>query len=94
MKLVGLQLWRGAFLLADFILANPDLFKDKIILELGSGVGLTSIIASSLAKKVICTGNQFKNSTLPKTILNTCKEKYFEFQLKKNLVLYFRVLIS
>ncbi|XP_033209989.1 methyltransferase-like protein 22 isoform X2 [Belonocnema kinseyi] len=55
LKLVGLQLWRGAFLLADFILANPDLFKDKTILELGSGVGLTSIIASSVAKKVICT---------------------------------------
>ncbi|XP_076753100.1 methyltransferase-like protein 22 isoform X2 [Xylocopa sonorina] len=52
---VGLQVWRGALLLADYILSNPDLFRDKIILELGAGVGLTSIVASFLAKEVICT---------------------------------------
>ncbi|XP_051168707.1 methyltransferase-like protein 22 [Leptopilina boulardi] len=55
LHLVGLQLWRGAFLLADYILSNSDLFENKTILELGSGVGFTSIIASILAKKVICT---------------------------------------
>ncbi|XP_031830769.1 methyltransferase-like protein 22 isoform X2 [Nomia melanderi] len=52
---VGLQVWRGALLLADYILSNPDLFKDKIVLELGAGVGLTSIVASFLAKEIICT---------------------------------------
>ncbi|XP_078039800.1 methyltransferase-like protein 22 [Augochlora pura] len=52
---VGLQVWRGALLLADYILSNPDLFKDKTVLELGAGVGLTSIVASFLAKEVICT---------------------------------------
>ncbi|XP_017882154.1 methyltransferase-like protein 22 isoform X2 [Ceratina calcarata] len=52
---VGLQVWRGALLLADYILSNPDLFRDKIVLELGAGVGLTSIVASFLAKEVICT---------------------------------------
>ena len=55
LDLVGLQVWRGAFLLADYILSHPDLFKDQTILELGSGVGLTSIVASYLAKEVICT---------------------------------------
>lgn len=55
---VGLQVWRGALLLADYILSNPDLFKDKTVLELGAGVGLTSIVASFLADKVICTGNK------------------------------------
>ncbi|EFN60213.1 Uncharacterized protein C16orf68 [Camponotus floridanus] len=55
LNLVGLQVWRGAFLLADYILSHPDLFKDQTILELGSGVGLTSIVASYLAKEVICT---------------------------------------
>ncbi|XP_011861497.1 PREDICTED: methyltransferase-like protein 22 isoform X2 [Vollenhovia emeryi] len=53
--LVGLQVWRAALLLADYILSHPDLFRDEIILELGSGVGLTSIVASHLAKEVICT---------------------------------------
>ncbi|XP_076280917.1 methyltransferase-like protein 22 [Lasioglossum baleicum] len=55
MQHVGLQVWRGALLLADYILSNPDLFKDKTVLELGAGVGLTSIVASFLAKEVICT---------------------------------------
>lgn len=50
-------MWRGALLLADYILSHPDLFRNQIILELGSGVGLTSIVASYLAKEVICTGN-------------------------------------
>ncbi|KOC63947.1 Methyltransferase-like protein 22 [Habropoda laboriosa] len=60
LQYVGLQVWRGALLLADYILSNPDLFKDKIVLELGAGVGLTSIIASFLAEKVICTDIDIK----------------------------------
>ncbi|XP_043465601.1 methyltransferase-like protein 22 isoform X2 [Leptopilina heterotoma] len=55
LHLVGLQLWRGAFLLADYILSNSNQFENKIIMELGSGVGFTSIIASIIAKKIICT---------------------------------------
>ncbi|KAK0089996.1 hypothetical protein PV325_004129 [Microctonus aethiopoides] len=55
LKFVGLQVWRGALLLADYILANPKIFEHKTILELGSGVGLTSIVASFLANEVICT---------------------------------------
>ncbi|XP_034190187.2 methyltransferase-like protein 22 [Osmia lignaria lignaria] len=57
---VGLQVWRGALLLADYVLSNPDLFKDKVVLELGAGVGLTSIVASFLAKEVICTDVDIK----------------------------------
>ncbi|XP_046600676.1 methyltransferase-like protein 22 isoform X3 [Neodiprion lecontei] len=53
--LVGLQVWRGAFLLADYILHNGKLFENQVVLELGSGVGLTSIIAGMLANEVICT---------------------------------------
>lgn len=55
LQMVGLQVWRGALLLADYILSNPNIFKQKVIMELGSGVGLTSIVASFLAKEVICT---------------------------------------
>ncbi|XP_018340915.1 PREDICTED: methyltransferase-like protein 22 isoform X3 [Trachymyrmex septentrionalis] len=58
LNLVGLQVWRAALLLADYILSHQDLFRNQIILELGSGVGLTSIVASYLAKEVICTGNE------------------------------------
>jgi len=53
--LVGLQLWRGAFLLGDFILANPDLIKGKKVLELASGTGFTSVVAAGFAESVIAT---------------------------------------
>lgn len=52
---VGLQVWRGAFLINDFILSNQDMFSNKIVLELGSGVALTSIVASIFSKRVLCT---------------------------------------
>lgn len=55
LKLVGLQVWRGALLLADFLFHNCGEFKEKHILELGAGVGLTSIAAAIYCKKVICT---------------------------------------
>ncbi|XP_044582074.1 methyltransferase-like protein 22 [Cotesia glomerata] len=55
LQLVGLQVWRGAFLLADYILDNPSVFKNQNVIELGAGVGLTSIITSMLAREVTCT---------------------------------------
>lgn len=60
---VGLQVWRGAFLLNDFILSNRDIFSNKAIIELGSGVGLTSILACIYAKKVICTGEKKRKAS-------------------------------
>ncbi|XP_055855239.1 methyltransferase-like protein 22 [Episyrphus balteatus] len=55
LQLVGLQVWRGALLLADFFFHNRHHFADKHILELGAGVGLTSIAAGIFCKNVICT---------------------------------------
>lgn len=54
--MVGLQVWRGALILADFLFHNRKKFADKQILELGSGVGLTSIAASIYAERnIVCT---------------------------------------
>ncbi|CAH0390705.1 unnamed protein product [Bemisia tabaci] len=53
---VGLQVWRGALLLADFILHHGmKTFLDKNVLEVGAGMGLTSIVASIFAKRVVAT---------------------------------------
>lgn len=50
-------MWRGALVLADFFLHQKDVFKGTIALELGSGVGLVSIVASQYCKTIIfCTG--------------------------------------
>lgn len=50
-----MQVWRGALLLADYMLVHRKFFENKTILELGSGVGLTGIVAAIYAKRVICT---------------------------------------
>ena len=57
--LVGLQLWRGAFLLAEY-LHHSDIVKDKTVLELAAGTGFTSLVAGLTAKKVICTGRYYR----------------------------------
>ncbi|XP_023949615.2 methyltransferase-like protein 22 [Bicyclus anynana] len=56
-SLVGLQVWRGAFLLGDLLihLGHTGGLTDKTVLELGAGTGLTSFVAAIYAKKVICT---------------------------------------
>ena len=58
LNLVGRQIWRGALLLADFVLHHgPSLLQGRTVLELASGVGLTSIVAAMFATEVICTGD-------------------------------------
>ncbi|XP_047027152.1 methyltransferase-like protein 22 [Helicoverpa zea] len=55
--LVGLQVWRGAFLLGDWLihLGLKGELANRSVLELGAGTGLTSFVAALYAKKVVCT---------------------------------------
>ncbi|NXN91276.1 MET22 protein, partial [Rhinopomastus cyanomelas] len=52
---VGKQVWRAAFLLADYILFKRDAFRCHSVLELGGGTGITSIIMGTVAQRVYCT---------------------------------------
>lgn len=52
---VGKQVWRGALLLADYVLSQRDLFQGCTVLELGAGMGLVSIVAATVASTVYCT---------------------------------------
>lgn len=51
LSLVGMQVWRGSLLLSDYIFHRRHDLKDKQILELGAGVGLTSIAAAIYAAR-------------------------------------------
>ncbi|KAJ3600707.1 hypothetical protein NHX12_031685 [Muraenolepis orangiensis] len=52
---VGKQVWRGAFLLADYIYSHAAIFRNATVLELGAGTGLTSIVMATTAKLVYST---------------------------------------
>lgn len=57
LNMVGMQVWRSALLMGDFIMENKNIFSsDQVVLELGSGVGLTGIVAAMYCKEVIFTG--------------------------------------
>ena len=57
-------MWRGALLLADFLLHSSTddeeaafrITPQDCILELGAGTGLTSVVAGQVANQVISTG--------------------------------------
>nr|CAG4641152.1 EOG090X0C5G [Eulimnadia texana] len=61
LDLVGLQVWRGALLLADYLLycssgsSELKLTSSSNVVELGAGTGLTSVVAAMIAGNVIST---------------------------------------
>ncbi|CAG4962680.1 unnamed protein product [Colias eurytheme] len=82
--LVGLQVWRGAFLLGDLLIhlgINGDL-NGKTVLELGAGTGLTSFVAAIYAKKVVCTDIDVGGILELIKINAKCNEKLIKSQFK------------
>nr|CAG4651276.1 EOG090X0C5G [Simocephalus serrulatus] len=62
LNLVGLQVWRGALLLADYLLHSAtnggtdlNVNCDDAVIELGAGTGLTSVVAGMVAGHVVST---------------------------------------
>jgi predicted nicotinamide N-methyase len=52
----GLTLWRASNLLCDYLMANPESVRGKLVLELGAGLGLCGILSYYLhAAKVLLT---------------------------------------
>ena len=54
---VGLQVWSGSLVMCDFLLSHPISIQEHVVVELGSGTGLTAIIAAHLASVVFATDN-------------------------------------
>ncbi|XP_050526412.1 methyltransferase-like protein 22 isoform X2 [Daktulosphaira vitifoliae] len=56
LDLVGMQVWRSALLMSDFIMYRRDIFNyNQVVLELGSGVGMTGIVLAMHCKETIFT---------------------------------------
>ncbi len=49
------ELWPSAIAMSQYLLENKDLLQGKSIIEIGSGLGLPSIVAGEFASKIVCT---------------------------------------
>jgi len=58
---VGLQVWRGSLVLADYLLEHHLEFCGKNVLEVGSGTALASIVASVCGSNVLATDIENKD---------------------------------
>ena len=56
-NLVGLTTWEAGFFLAEFFYFNKELLHDKNCLEMGAGIGITSLVISKflMPSKLIVT---------------------------------------
>jgi predicted nicotinamide N-methyase len=57
---VGEQLWRGSFILSDYLISQRNKLHDCIAFELGSGVGFLSIVASLLPFQSVYSTDYYK----------------------------------
>jgi len=82
LKDVGLQVWRGSLLMADYILHNGIQFQGCTVLELGAGVGLVSIVAALHASNILCTGLRHLVEVCPPWfMMHSCSEYWLYFVL-------------
>ncbi|XP_076461541.1 methyltransferase-like protein 22 isoform X2 [Babylonia areolata] len=98
---VGQQVWLGALLLCDFMLHFGSLLEEKVVIDLGAGAGLTSIVAAFQAATVFCTDpsdsdDVFSLSKEDTEMLGTCTvilaaEVVYDLDLTDS---FFRVLYS
>ena len=49
------KVWPSAEALALFILQHPEYIAGKMVVELGAGLGLPSLVAAQMAASVLCT---------------------------------------
>ncbi|TVU08257.1 hypothetical protein EJB05_41654 [Eragrostis curvula] len=80
---VGLQIWKAALLLADFVLhksfTSSD-FDDITAIEIGAGTGLVGLVQARVARKVFITdrGTDILDNCLANVHLNSSMLKYDE----------------
>jgi hypothetical protein len=54
------RLWKASLILAEYLDEHPQLIVDKLVLDLGAGTGLLSILSSQIGAKLsICTDQSF-----------------------------------
>uniref|UniRef100_A0A7S4C901 Calmodulin-lysine N-methyltransferase n=1 Tax=Eutreptiella gymnastica TaxID=73025 RepID=A0A7S4C901_9EUGL len=65
--IVGQVIWEPSFILAEYVMDNRQSISGKRVIELGSGVALPSIIASSFADVSVASDNNASALALAET---------------------------
>ncbi|GMH93308.1 hypothetical protein TrVE_jg10773 [Triparma verrucosa] len=65
---VGLRCWEAGYFLAEFFLCHPEIIRNKRVLELGAGVGLTGLVCAG-SPTLRCPSVHMTDYT-PETIAN------------------------
>ncbi len=52
-EISGQKLWCGSLCIVNYLFKNPDYLKDSVIIELGAGTGVLSIISAKLGGEVV-----------------------------------------
>ncbi|XP_057652196.1 protein-lysine N-methyltransferase EEF2KMT [Diorhabda carinulata] len=65
----GLRTWQASLALSEWIIQNKNVFDDKNVLELGSGVGLTGLVL-----KQVCSVNNIYLTDCHEAVLGTLVE--------------------
>ncbi|KAK3798535.1 hypothetical protein RRG08_001297 [Elysia crispata] len=91
LKDVGYQLWAGALLMCDYLLqeVNHVQLKNSTVLDLGAGLGITSIVAAMFASCIICT--DYRDDILAQAELNWHRNRWLLPQVNCGSIL-FRIL--
>ncbi|XP_063359865.1 protein-lysine N-methyltransferase EEF2KMT [Cydia amplana] len=71
----GMRTWEAALMLADWALCNEDIFLNKKVLELGSGVGFTGITIA-------------KHCGIKSIVLTDCHDDVFK-AIRENILINF-----
>ncbi|KIM51696.1 hypothetical protein SCLCIDRAFT_33243 [Scleroderma citrinum Foug A] len=94
----GHHLWNAAIAVAQYLESNPNLVKDKFVLELGAGGGLPGIVSAQIgAAKVILTDYpdhellanlnfNIDHNISPEKRVRTCVQGYIWGQSVHNLL--------
>lgn len=72
---VGLQVWKGSFLLCDYLLSIRSTLCDSMILELGSGCGFCGLVLSMIPHAG-CILTDFKRDILSLADDNLARNKH------------------
>ena len=63
-EISGQKVWCGSLSVCEFLVGNPELIKDKLIVELGAGTGIIGMVCSRLgAKNIILTDHDEQSLT-------------------------------